>query len=77
MGIVSRLDDQFGRITSILLSTNLSSTTVTMFFTDHGEYMGDHGLIAKWPSGLSDLKAGLQHRDLTLVGRAVALRSKE
>ncbi|KAF3387676.1 hypothetical protein F1880_000764 [Penicillium rolfsii] len=27
---------------------------ITMFFTDHGEYLGDHGLIEKWPSGLSE-----------------------
>jgi arylsulfatase A-like enzyme len=25
-----------------------------MFFTDHGEYLGDHGLIEKWPAGLSN-----------------------
>ncbi|OQU94695.1 hypothetical protein CLAIMM_01021 [Cladophialophora immunda] len=65
MGMVSRLDNQFGRITSALSSSNLSSTTVTMFFTDHGEYMGDHGLIEKWPSGLSD---SLTHEPLIISG---------
>jgi arylsulfatase A-like enzyme len=25
---------------------------VTCFFTDHGEYLGDFGLVEKWPSGL-------------------------
>ncbi|OKL58749.1 hypothetical protein UA08_06243 [Talaromyces atroroseus] len=53
-GMISRLDDQFGRIVRKLEETNLWSKTITMFFTDHGEYLGDHGLIEKWPSGLSE-----------------------
>ncbi|OGM51276.1 arylsulfatase [Aspergillus bombycis] len=39
--------------------------TITMFFTDHGEYLGDHGLIEKWPSGLSD---SLVHEPLIIAG---------
>ncbi|KIX10584.1 uncharacterized protein Z518_01668 [Rhinocladiella mackenziei CBS 650.93] len=53
-GMISRLDDQFGRIVDKLDSLGLWNETVTMFFTDHGEYLGDHGLIEKWPSGLSE-----------------------
>ncbi len=53
-GMITRLDDQFARITKKLKSADLWSKTVTMFFTDHGEYLGDHGLIEKWPSGLSE-----------------------
>ncbi|KAL6247380.1 hypothetical protein RBB50_005726 [Rhinocladiella similis] len=53
-GMISRLDDQFGRIIRKIESSGLWDTTVTMFFTDHGEYLGDHGLIEKWPSGLSE-----------------------
>ncbi|KAJ5100479.1 hypothetical protein N7456_006531 [Penicillium angulare] len=53
-GMISRLDDQFGRIVNKLDATGLWSKTITMFFTDHGEYLGDHGLIEKWPSGLSE-----------------------
>jgi len=64
-GMISRLDDQLGRIVSILDSTGLFSSTVTMFFTDHGEYLGDYGLIEKWPSGLSD---SLTHQPLILAG---------
>jgi arylsulfatase A-like enzyme len=36
-----------------------------MFFTDPGEYLGDHGLIEKWPSGLSD---SLVHEPLIIAG---------
>jgi arylsulfatase A-like enzyme len=28
---------------------------VTCFFTDHGEYLGDYGLVEKWPSGVDDV----------------------
>ncbi|EEY17020.1 sulfatase [Verticillium alfalfae VaMs.102] len=53
-GMISRLDDQFGRVMKRVDELGLWKDTVTMFFTDHGEYLGDHGLIEKWPSGLSE-----------------------
>jgi arylsulfatase A-like enzyme len=53
-GMITRIDDQFGRIMDLLEKKKLYDSTITMFFTDHGEYLGDHGLIEKWPSGLSD-----------------------
>lgn len=49
-GMISRIDDQLGRI---LLKIN-ELNTLTFFFTDHGEYLGDHSLIEKWPSGVSE-----------------------
>ena len=45
----------------------LTEDTVIAFFTDHGEWMGDHGLIEKWPSGLSD---SLVHEPL-ILGRSI------
>ncbi|KAL8375647.1 hypothetical protein RB595_006975 [Gaeumannomyces hyphopodioides] len=53
-GMISRLDAQFGRVVGKLDELGIWDDTVTMFFTDHGEYLGDHGLIEKWPSGLSE-----------------------
>lgn len=53
-GMISRLDDQFGRILSLVEGKGLWEKTISLFFTDHGEYLGDYGLIEKWPSGLSD-----------------------
>ncbi|PLB43434.1 arylsulfatase A [Aspergillus steynii IBT 23096] len=64
-GMISRLDHQFGQIIDKVDSLGLWDTTVTMFFTDHGEYLGDHGLIEKWPSGLSD---SLVHEPLIIAG---------
>lgn len=53
-GMIARLDDQFGRLINVLDELNIWRDTVTLFFTDHGEYLGDNGLIEKWPSGLSE-----------------------
>jgi arylsulfatase A-like enzyme len=64
-GMITRLDDQFGKVVEQLERLELWKDTVTMFFTDHGEYLGDHGLIEKWPSGLSD---SLTHEPLIIAG---------
>lgn len=64
-GMITRLDDQFGRILNKVDQLGLWNDTVTMFFTDHGEYLGDHGLIEKWPSGLSET---LVHEPLIISG---------
>lgn len=54
-GMISRLDDQFGRIMEKLGKEDFNQNTITMFYTDHGEYLGDYGMIEKWPSGVSDV----------------------
>ncbi|KAJ3941729.1 uncharacterized protein N0V96_008443 [Colletotrichum fioriniae] len=64
-GMISRLDDQFGRVVDKTKALGHWDSTVTMFFTDHGEYLGDHGMIEKWPSGLSD---SLTHEPLIVGG---------
>jgi arylsulfatase A-like enzyme len=51
-GMVSRVDDQLGRVLRSVDAIGASDRTVTAFFTDHGEYLGDYGLVEKWPSGL-------------------------
>jgi len=68
-GMISRLDDQFGRIIKRVDELGLWKDTISMFFTDHGEYLGDHGLIEKWPSGLSDV---LVHEPLIIGGGGLA-----
>lgn len=64
-GMITRLDDQFGRIITRIDEMGIWKDTVTMFFTDHGEYLGDHGLIEKWPSGLGET---LVHEPLIIGG---------
>lgn len=53
-GMVSRVDDQLGRVMRAVEQAGAADRTVTAFFGDHGEYMGDFGLIEKWASGLDD-----------------------
>ena len=53
-GMVSRVDEQLGRLVDGVNRAGHAENTATVFFTDHGEYLGDHGLVEKWPSGLSD-----------------------
>ncbi|MEU1227983.1 sulfatase-like hydrolase/transferase [Streptomyces sp. NPDC005828] len=53
-GMVARLDDQLGRITRAVEAAGAAEDTVTLFFADHGEYLGDYGLIEKWPSAMHD-----------------------
>jgi arylsulfatase A-like enzyme len=68
-GMVSRLDDQLGRVTAAVQTSGLEERTLTCFFTDHGEYLGDYGLIEKWPSGLDDC---LLRNPLVIAGPGVA-----
>jgi arylsulfatase A-like enzyme len=51
-GMVSRIDWQFGRIVQAVDRAGGLDDTVFVVFTDHGEYLGDFGLVEKWPSGL-------------------------
>jgi|TARA_B100000953_G_scaffold143522_1_gene118786 arylsulfatase A-like enzyme len=51
-GMVSRVDDQLGRLLAAVDRTGHGEDTVTFCFSDHGEYLGDYRLVEKWPSGL-------------------------
>ena len=48
-GMMSLLDDKVGRIISHLEKNNLMDNTIIVFTTDHGDYMGNHGM---WWKGL-------------------------
>ncbi len=49
-GMVSFIDDQFGRIMEELRSTGRLEETIVVFVSDHGDYMGDHKLMRKSPT---------------------------
>ena len=51
-GMVSRVDDQLGRLLATLDAVGATEATVVVACSDHGEYLGDFGLVEKWPSGL-------------------------
>jgi arylsulfatase A-like enzyme len=51
-GMVSRLDWHVGRIQAAVAAAGVADDTVVVFFSDHGEYLGDFGVIEKWPSAM-------------------------
>ena len=51
-GMVSRVDAQLGRVVEAVDRAGATGRTAVFFFTDHGEYLGDYGLVEKWPAGL-------------------------
>ena len=46
-GMISLLDDSVGRILEALDETGLSENTLVVFLSDHGDYLGDYGLVGK------------------------------
>ena len=47
--MMAHLDDAVGRILKALESLGLAESTVIIFTSDHGELLGDHGLLLKGP----------------------------
>lgn len=46
-GSITMIDDAIGRVLARLKALGLSDNTVVIFTSDHGDYMGDHGLMLK------------------------------
>ena len=49
MGQVRYVDDSVGRIMQSLEDNGLMDNTVVLFFSDHGELLGDYGMFHKLP----------------------------
>jgi len=49
-GMISFLDHGLGRLTSAIQDLGLDKDTIIVFTTDHGELLGDHGLMLKGPT---------------------------
>jgi len=54
-GMISFMDECIGRILDKLDETGLSEDTLVVFTTDHGHFLGQHGLIAKGPFLYEDM----------------------
>lgn len=48
-GMITMIDDAVRRILRKLEETGLADNTVVIFTSDHGDFMGDHGLMLKGP----------------------------
>ncbi len=46
-GMISLMDQQIGRILASLDALGIADNTIVLFTTDHGHFLGQHGLIAK------------------------------
>ncbi len=46
-GMITMIDDAVGRVLKRLEDLGLADDTVVVFTSDHGDYMGDHGLMLK------------------------------
>lgn len=46
-GSITMIDDAIGRVLEHLKTQGLADNTIIVFTTDHGDYMGDHGLMLK------------------------------
>lgn len=68
-GMVSRTDEQLGRVVASVDQAGQLDNTIFVYLTDHGEYLGDHGLVEKWPSGLDP---SLVRNPLIIAGPGVS-----
>lgn len=48
MGLIKQIDDQIGRLLLFLDEQGLTDSTMIVFCSDHGDYMGDHWLGEKY-----------------------------
>ena len=54
-GMITMIDDQIGRVLAKLKELGMDDDTVIIFTSDHGDYMGDHGLMLKGPLHLQGM----------------------
>jgi arylsulfatase A-like enzyme len=54
-GMISLIDHNVGRILRSLHDLGLADNTLVIYSTDHGDWLGDHGLILKGPMAYEGL----------------------
>jgi arylsulfatase A-like enzyme len=47
MGLIKQIDDELGKLFAYLKASDLLETTMIVFTSDHGDYLGDHWLGEK------------------------------
>lgn len=67
--MTTRVDAQLGRVMAALERSGQIENTLIIFLSDHGEYLGDFGLVEKWPAGMEPC---LTRNPLIMAGAGVA-----
>lgn len=67
-GMISLVDHNVGRILATLAEHGLTDDTYVIFTSDHGEWLGDHGLLFKGPMHYE----GLLRIGLVMAGPTIA-----
>lgn len=47
LGMCAKVDDQLGRVVQALKAEHIYDDTIILFFSDHGDYTGDYGIVEK------------------------------
>jgi arylsulfatase A-like enzyme len=47
LAMCAKIDDQLGRVISCLKAEGIYDDTAVLFFSDHGDYTGDYGIVEK------------------------------
>ena len=55
LGMVSYADWVLGELMEVVEKTNHAADTALFYFSDHGDYAGDYGLVEKWPNAMPDV----------------------
>lgn len=55
-GMEAQIDHHYGRVLQKLEEKGLTNETIVIFTTDHGEFLGNHGLLHKGPPPYIDLR---------------------
>ncbi len=53
-GMISRVDMQLGLLIDKLKERGLYENTIIVYFSDHGDYAGDYGMVEKFMAGFED-----------------------
>ncbi len=54
LGMCARIDEQFGRVMQALREKGIYEDTAVFFFSDHGDFTGDYGLVEKTQNTFED-----------------------
>lgn len=53
-GMISRVDDQMGRILAAIEREKLFENSIVILWSDHGDFAGQYGLVEKWDTTFAD-----------------------